>query len=222
MNIDKKIALLSELLEREYGRKEWRKENALDVLVYTIISQNTSSGNSRRAYENLTRRYDSWEDVLQADEEEIADQIKVSGLSRVKARRIKMALSGIVEEMGRLSLDLLEDEDVDKARTFLLELEGVGRKTASCVLCFAFGKPAFPVDTHIYRICNRLGLIKEREDKDKTIGEIERMMEDRLTGRKIYELHLNMIEHGRMVCRSRKPRCEDCVLKSICAFGGNG
>ena len=201
---------ICELLECEYGRKHLAKTNPIDTLVLTILSQTTNFKNCKAAYEGLIAEYKTWQDVLEAPEEDLAKVISIGGLGRIKARRIKNALSRIKEKEGEVDLRFLAAMSTEDAMGFLLSMDGVGQKTAACVLCFSFDKPCFPVDTHIYRICKRLGLGGNSRE------EIASLIEETIAGDKLYAFHLNLIEHGRRICTARNPKCNDCVLKDYC------
>ena len=201
---------ICELLECEYGRKHPAKTNPIDTLVLTILSQTTNFKNCKAAYEGLTAEYKTWQDVLEASEEDLAKAISVGGLGRIKARRIKNALSRIKEKEGEVDLRFLAEMSTEDAMEFLLSMDGVGQKTAACVLCFSFDKPCFPVDTHIYRICKRLDLGGNSRE------EIASLIEETIAGDKLCAFHLNLIEHGRRICTARNPKCNDCVLKDYC------
>ena len=202
-----------QLLEREYGSLEWRPENSpIDVLVGTVLSQNTSDANSGRAFGSLQSTFGSWEAVASAPVEHIAQAIKSGGLSRIKAVRIKQILNKIEEERGSLSLDFLNSMDMFEAKDYLMNLPGVGQKTASCVLLFSLGKPSLPVDTHVFRVARRVGLI----DSSVSVEKAHSLLQERIPSSKVYQFHLHMIEHGRRVCRARRPHCHECVLRSGC------
>ena len=205
---------ICELLECEYGRKHLAKTNPIDTLVLTILSQTTNFKNCKSAYEGLIAEYKTWQDVLEAPEEDIAKVISVGGLGRIKARRIKNALSRIKEKEGEVDLWFLAAMSTEDAMEFLLSMDGVGQKTAACVLCFSFDKPCFPVDTHIYRICKRLGLGSRLGGNNRE--EIASLIEETIAGNKLCAFHLNLIEHGRRICTARNPKCNDCVLKDYC------
>jgi endonuclease III len=207
------VSGLIDILEKAYGpRLLVPHGDPLGELVQTILSQNTSDANSRPAYRALRRAFPGWEQLLEATPESIAIPIKSGGLAMIKARRIKEALQAILTQTGRLDLDFLKDWPAEKGLAWLKSLKGVGDKTASCVLLFALGKPALPVDTHIFRISKRLGLIPAKANPAEAhlllIGQVP---QDRL-----YPFHVLMIEHGRRVCHSQKPRCPDCVLGPSC------
>jgi len=202
-----------ELLEREYGSRVWQPgKQAIAVLIGTILSQNTSDVNSGRAFKSLLSTLGSWEGVAFAPVEHIAQAIKSGGLSRVKAVRIKQILNKIEEEQGSLSLDFLKSMNISEAKDYLMHLPGVGPKTASCVLLFGLGKPSLPVDTHVFRVAKRLGLI----DSKVSIEKAPNLLQGQIPISKVYQFHLHLIEHGRRICHARRPCCTECVLKNGC------
>jgi endonuclease-3 len=201
------------LLEEEYGSTEWHADrDPIDVLIGTILSQNTSDANSGRAFASLKASFDSWEAVASAPAEHIARIIKSGGLFQVKAARIKQVLEQIENEQGRISLDSLKSMTMVEAEDYLVRLPGVGHKTASCVLLFSLGEPSLPVDTHIFRVAKRLGLIDSRASIEKA----PRLLQEQIRPSKVYQFHVHMIEHGRRICHARQPRCHRCILRSIC------
>ena len=201
------------LLEQEYGPREWQPDREpISVLIGTILSQNTSDVNSGQAFDSLLSTFGSWEAVVSAPVEHIAQVIKSGGLSRVKAVRIKQVLNKIEEEQGSLNLDFLSSMSISEAKNYLLSLPGVGLKTASCVLLFGVGKPCLPVDTHVFRVAQRLGLINSRISIEKA----HNLLQEQVPLSKVYQFHLHMIEHGRQICHARQPRCGECVLKKGC------
>ncbi len=200
-------------MEREYGSLAWRPSGEpIDVLIATILSQNTSDVNSRRAFDSLISTFDSWEAVASAPVEYIAQAIKSGGLSRIKAVRIKQILKQVEGEGGNISLDFLTSMSIPEAKDYLMSLPGVGPKTASCVLLFGLGKPSLPVDTHVFRVARRLGLIDSRVSIEKA----HNLLQEQIPPPKVYQFHLHMIGHGRRVCHARQPGCDECVLKEIC------
>lgn len=204
---------VSQLLQSEYGVRRWHSDGApVPVLVRTILSQNTSDINSGRAFQSLIDRFGSWEAVAEADPREIADAIAVGGLARIKAARIKDVLQRIRRERGAIDLDFLGDLSEDQARAWLRRLPGVGPKTASCVLLFSLGKPALPVDTHVHRVAGRLGLVPAGVSPEQA----EQLLEKKVPPAGVYQFHIHLIEHGRKVCRSQRPRCDACVLGGMC------
>jgi endonuclease-3 len=201
------------LLAQEYGPCQWQADrDPIDVLIGTILSQNTSDANSGRAFACLKTNFDSWEAVASAPTEHIARIIQSGGLFQIKAARIKQVLGQIEREQGRITLDFLKSKTMTEAEDYLMRLPGVGHKTASCVLLFSLRKPALPVDTHIFRVAKRLGLIGFKV----TIEKAPRLLQAQVPPSKVYQFHVHMIEHGRRICRARQPRCNDCILRGIC------
>jgi endonuclease-3 len=203
-----------ELLEQEYGPRKWQPDRGpIDVLIGTILSQNTSDTNSGRAFASLKASFDSWEAVASAPAEHIARVIKSGGLSQIKAVRIKQVLEQIEKEQGCISLDYLKAMNMAEAEDYLMRLPGVGHKTASCVLLFSLGKPSLPVDTHVFRVAKRLELIDSRASVEKAHS----LLQEQIPYSKVYQFHIHMIEHGRQICHARQPRCNRCILRSICS-----
>jgi endonuclease III len=190
-------------------------DNPLDELIGTILSQATTNLNSHRTFANLKASFKDWEAVRCARPEKIEAAIKLGGLAQVKSVVIKKLLNEIQTRVGKLSLSFLHTAPVEEARKFLASLSGVGPKTAACVLLFACKQPVFPMDTHIFRIARRLGLIPEKGNDTQA----HRLMEQLIPDGKHYVLHINMILHGRRVCHPRNPRCEQCCLIEHCQYG---
>ena len=201
------------LLEQEYGPRQWQPDrDPMDVLIGTVLSQNTSDTNSGRAFASLKASFDTWEDVASAPVEHIARLIKSGGLSQIKAARIKQVLEQIEKEQGRISLDLLRSKTMAEAESYLMRLPGVGHKTASCVLLFSLGKPSLPVDTHVFRVAKRLGLINSKISAEKAHS----LLQEQIPPSKVYQFHIHMIEHGRRICHARQPCCNTCRLSGVC------
>lgn len=207
---------VDKLLAQVYGDKRWRKHaEPIDELVATVLSQHTNDVNRDRAFRQLKRRFPNWEQVLHAPTRSIAAAIKPAGLSNQKAPRIKAMLQRIAEaNEGKLSLNFLAEMPVSEAMDWLKRLPGVGPKTAACVLLFSFGKPVFPVDTHIYRISKRLGWLDEKVSEARANELLDKVVPNEIK----YRLHLNMIAHGRKICKPQNPRCNECVLKHLCGY----
>jgi len=201
-------------LREEYGDRQWHPRDPVSTLVSTIISQNTNDTNRDRAMERLQDQFPTWEEVRDAPEETVVDTIRPAGLGPTKAPRIQGALRRITEKEGEISLDFLRDLTPEQARDWLTDLPGVGPKTAAIVLCFALGKPAFPVDTHVHRVSGRLGLIPEGTNREKA----HQILEDIVPEKIYYPFHLNLIAHGRAICHSRNPECERCVVRESCNY----
>lgn len=198
-----------------YGQPEWRNPlPALDELVSTILSQNTNDINRDRAFESLHAAFPTWEAVRDADPDLVIDAIRTAGLANQKGPRIQRVLQQITQERGELDLEFLRDWPAEDVFDWLTRFKGVGPKTASIVMLFSLNKPAFPVDTHVYRVTGRLGIRAEETSVVKahqTLAEI--FPEDQY-----YAAHLNLIRHGREVCHARNPECKRCVLKDICVY----
>jgi endonuclease-3 len=209
------LALVLRRLQKAYGRRKNVPEgSAVGELVGTILSQNTSHKNSSAGYRQLWRRFRSWKAVANAPVAEIERCIRVSGLSQLKAPRIKAILNQIPlsHPQGRLSLDFLTELPIEQAMEYLQGFEGIGPKTAACVLMFAFDLPVFPVDTHIHRIAIRLGLL----DKSASAVRTQEFLTPLIPPKARYETHVLLIEHGRKTCRAIRPLCDRCALADIC------
>ena len=196
-----------------YGDKIQRRDlNALDELIFTVLTQHTSDLNAERAYATLRAAIPNWEGVLEADTARIEELIRHCGLAAVRSVRIKRILELVQERHGKLELDWLADLGLEGARAWLLELPGVGIKTASVVASFALNLPALPVDTHIHRVSKRLGLIGGKVSAEAAHSVLEALVEEELR----FEFHMLLINHGRALCAARRPRCESCPLRRAC------
>ncbi len=202
-----------------YGQPVWRNPlPPVDELVSTILSQNTNDVNRDRAFNALRQRYRTWELVRDADTGSVIDAIRPAGLANQKGPRIQQVLCEITAERGSLELGFLSDLPLEEARAWLMKFKGVGPKTAAIVLCFSLGRPAFPVDTHIYRVSGRIGLRPEK----MTVEDAHPHLESLFPPETYYAAHLNMIRLGREICGARKPVCSDCPLKTICHYNLEG
>lgn len=214
-SLKEKYLTVHNLLLEEYGEPKWRQHlPPVDELVNTILSQNTSDVNRDRAYESLKVCFPTWQAVMDAPEAEVIEAIRPAGLANQKGPRIQLALRQVQAETGDLSLDFLSELPLDEARKWMTDIKGVGPKTAAIVLLFAFGRPAFPVDTHVHRVSGRLGLIGPKVTADKA----HEILENIPYPETFYSFHLNVIRHGREVCTARSPKCPQCVLRNWCDF----
>jgi endonuclease III len=208
----RKVRTIRDRLRREYGRPVLRPHRApVDELILTVLSQNTNDRNRDVAYARLRERFASWAEVAAAPVEEVEEAIRPGGLAPTKAVRIKQILDAVDGD----DLAWLEDAPLREARDYLCDLPGVGRKTAACVLLFAYGRPEVPVDTHVYRVGTRLGLWPERTSLEQAHDAMLRLVDPE----DAYELHVLLIRHGRRTCTARNPDCAGCPLRRMCPEG---
>lgn len=213
---EKPFQYIVQNLESTFGEpKLSRKSDPLAMLINIILSQATSDVNSHRTFQNLKARFGNWEEVLAADESEIADAIRLGGLANQKAKVIKDLLSQIKETQGKLSLKFVEKMPDNAARDFLTKFRGVGPKTVACTLLFASHKEVFPLDTHIFRILKRMGVLPEKISDTNA----HKLLDELVPTGKFYSLHVNLIRLGKQICRPREPLCEKCPLIEYCNYG---
>ena len=211
-----RLARIFTRLGETYGKPVWERSGpALDSLILTVLSQNTNDRNSLEGFRRLKAAFPDWGTVERAHWTKVAAAIRVSGLANVKSRRIQTILKQVRAEHGGYSLEGLNDWPTDKAREYLTAMPGVGPKTAACVLMFSFGKPVFPVDTHIHRVTRRLGLIDAKVSAEQAHDILQSMCKAEW----VYPLHLLIIRHGRTVCHARNPVCGQCPLLRMCPTG---
>jgi endonuclease III len=189
-----------------------RRLDPLEELILTVLSQNTSDVNRDRAHAAMRERFGTWEALAEADERELAAAIRVGGLSNIKAPRILAILQAIRDREGRLDLGWMRRAHTSRVRTYLTSLPGVGPKTAACVLAFSLGRPALPVDTHVFRVARRLGFFGEGVDADRA----HQAMEDAVPPGMRVRMHVGLIRLGRQICRPGRPLCETCPLQDLC------
>jgi endonuclease-3 len=213
--LSEKAAAVQARLEARYGIPKWvPRLDPLDELISCILSQHTSDANAFRAFDRLKARYPTWEAVLGAPTEELADTIRCGGLADSKAPRIQAVLRFLGTEQGAITLAFLEAMPDAEARAYLTSLPGVGPKTAAIVLCFALGRPVLPVDTHVFRVAWRLGLIEKRIGEARAHDALQALIAPEST----YRFHVALITHGRQVCKALIPRCEECPLTDLCRY----
>ncbi|OGP94660.1 MAG: hypothetical protein A2157_11395 [Deltaproteobacteria bacterium RBG_16_47_11] len=209
---------ITPLLEKHYGiPRRTDPGNPLDILIETILSQNTNDQNRDRAYQRLKTRFPHWEDVLEAKMNGIVSAIRQGGLARQKAKRIREILYWIKRHQGKLSLSFLRKMDSEEIKKTIGALKGIGPKTVHCLLLFGLRREAFPVDTHILRIGKRLGLIPEWMDAEKA----HLWMSPLIPKEKSLSLHLNLIRFGRSLCKAKNPSCDICFLSGKCLHFDN-
>lgn len=210
------LDLLEALYHNEADPPQLKHEEPLDGLILTVLSQNTNDRNRDTAYGRLKARFPTWKVVAGAKAEDIEDAIRPAGLAPTKARRILTILETLRRDFGEYSITRLKERGRDGAREYLTALPGVGAKTAACVLLFDMELPAFPVDTHIGRVCRRVGFVPEKMPAE----EISSLLEREVPPARYLGGHVNLIEHGRAVCRARNPLCESCPLATMCTAAG--
>jgi endonuclease-3 len=195
-----------------------KHEEPLDGLIFTILSQNTNDKNRDAAFAKLKSNWNDWESVANLNPEELADAIRVAGLSSIKSERIIFILKKVKHDFEEYSLFALKNKEIDYVREYLRKLPGVGPKTISCLMLFDLGLPSFPVDTHISRVCKRLGFVPESSKKSIKPEEISLFMEHNVPQERYLGTHINIIEHGRSICKAQKPNCKMCTVKDYCPF----
>lgn len=209
---------INDVLTAHYGAPERvhieSGNDPLSELILVVLSQHTSDLNSDRAFASLRARFPDWEAVRTAPTPAVADAIRSGGLAEIKAARIQRILSQILERHGALSLEFLRGLPLAEARAFLRALDGVGPKSAACVLLFSLDQPAMPVDTHVHRVARRLGLIGSKTTAEAAHEQLESMVpvED------VYRFHVNLIRHGRRTCKAQRPQCPRCPVAALCDF----
>jgi endonuclease-3 len=216
--VSSQIRRLKKFMDGLYpGKRHRRRLPAIDELILTILSQNTSDINSGRAYDALKEKYPAWADVASADVRGIASAIRPGGLAPQKAPRIKAILKEIFAERGKYDIEHVRKMSLGEGIEYLTSFKGVGVKTASCVLLFSAGIPAFPVDTHILRVSKRLGIVGVKDNADKASGVYLRHTrpEDR------FKFHIDIIHFGREICHPRNPECPICRLSNHCLYFNN-
>ena len=209
-----KIREINQWLLDEYGEPEEPADiEPVELVIRVILSQNTNDINRDRAFQNLEDRYGlDYGAIENADLEELTDTIRVAGLGPTKAERIQGTLEIIRDESGDYSIEFLGEMPVEEAKDWLTEIPGVGPKSAAVILCFGFERPVFPVDTHVHRLAKRYNLVPENASREKTHEILEEKVPDDIK----YELHRNLIEHGREKCTARK---EDCGCELCDRYG---
>ncbi len=211
---ERAIAIHQRLIDY-FGFPEWRNPlPPVDELVSTILSQNTNDTNRDRAFKSLTERFETWEQVRDAEPEVVIEAIRVAGLANQKGPRIQNALRQITEKRGALGLDFLKEKTPSEARKWLMQFKGVGPKTAAIVLQFSLEMPAFPVDTHIHRVTGRLGLRPDKMSADRAHDYLAELFPEEA----YYSAHLNLIRLGREICQARQPDCPVCPLQEFCEY----
>lgn len=201
------------LLESEFGVTEHHvRMDPMDELISCILSQHTSDANSFPTFFALRAKYPDWSEIAKLKPAALAEEIRPAGLANQKAKSILATLREIKARVGIYSLEHLHAMDTEDALAWLCTLPGVGPKTAAIVMCFAFGRPVVPVDTHVYRVSKRLGLIDEKTNEAAAHRILRKLVRPELA----FRFHVALIEHGRRTCKARNPLCGECVLRRVC------
>jgi len=208
------LDILESCWHNEESPPDMSHPEPLDGLILTVLSQHTNDKNRDVAYARLKKQHPGWESAVSAGYDSVLDAVRPAGLAPTKARRILEILDIVLRDFGHYSLLPLAEQGRDEAKKYLLSLPGVGEKTAACVLLFDMNLPAFPVDTHIARICRRIGFVPEKTSAD----EICAIMEREVPPSRYLGGHVNIIDHGRAVCKARYPLCQNCAAAVLCGF----
>ena len=209
-----RIAQVVDLMAQEYGPfPEERRLPPTEEMVFTILSQHTSDINSGRAFARLMERFGSLDAVARAEIADIEVAIAPGGLAKVKAPRIREVLQKVLElNSGSLDLSFLREMPLPEAKSWLRQLPGIGPKSAGIVLNFSLGMPAMAIDTHIFRVCQRLKAIDAKTNADKAHD----VLEAKVPPEGVFTFHVAFINHGRRVCRAQRPLCGECVVGDLC------
>lgn len=215
---DPKIAIARAIYQRLlafYGTPDWGHPlPPLDELVSTMLSQNTNDANRDRAFQALRQRFPTWEAVRDAEPGEVIAAIRPAGLANQKGPRIQAVLHEITAQRGALDLEFLRQWPAEQVADWLMNFKGVGPKTTAIVLLFSLGKPAFPVDTHVYRVTGRLGLRPANMNVEQAHPYLAGLFLPETYG----AAHLNLIRLGREICQARKPNCPACPVQDLCEY----
>lgn len=217
--LKKKTARIIAALEETHGRPVPSPPKApLSELIFTVLSQNTSDLNRDRAWESLWRRFESWEAIARARRTSVEAAIRVGGLARTKSGVIQSVLRKVKEDRGAYDLDNLKTQTMEEVERYLRGFKGIGLKTIRCVQVFSLRQPAFPVDTHIFRISKRLGLVPARANPESAHAVMQELTPDE----EVFPFHMNLIAHGRTICKAARPLCGECSLRRLCLYAENG
>jgi endonuclease III len=210
-----KIKNINQLLVRHFGIPYRPKKlpKPIDTLIATILSQNTNDRNSYQAYQNLKKKYKSWQELADTPRNKIEQTIRAAGLGKQKSAAIKNFLVNLKKNNGSLNLQYIKKMPDEEILNELTAIKGIGVKTASCVLLFALDRNVCPVDTHVHRTLNRIGIVKTKTP-DKTFKQIVKYLPEGTA----HQFHTNLIKLGREICKPAKPLCSLCPLLKLCKF----
>jgi endonuclease III len=199
-----------------YGEVPFSNKDPMSMLVDIILSHRTRDEQTAAAYDNLLQRFGSWEAVRDAPTQEVQDAIANVNWPEVKAPRLQAIMRQITAERGNLNLDFLRDLPVEEGAAWLNRFEGVGPKTAACVLLFSCQKPLLPVDVHVHRVSGRLGLIGKKVSADNAHALLQALLPQ--DARSIYNFHKALLRHGQRICVFERPHCNKCALTDLCDY----
>jgi len=212
----RRVRAIHRRLERHFGELlPPRRSDPLEELILTVLSQHTSDLNADRAFASLRSAFASWDAIVRARPDEVADAIRSGGLANTKAPRIQAILREIREREGRFDLSRLRRLSDAEATMYLSSLPGVGPKTAAVVLAFSLGRDAMPVDTHVHRVARRLGWVEDRSSAERAHRALEELVPSEIR----VPMHVGLIRLGREICKAGRPRCEDCPVFELCPTG---
>ena len=210
------IRQIVDRLAEVHGDLPWgRRHDPVSELVTTILSHSTTDANQIAAFDELRRRFPTWDEVRDAPTDEVIDAVRVAGMSGQKGPRVQRALDIVAADGRGDDLEWLGEVPIDEAMEFLVAIPGVGPKTAACVLCFCFDAHVCPVDTHVHRIALRTRMVSRKTDAIATQTKLTRAIPEG----QAYSAHMRMIAHGRTICTARSPKCERCPVLELCPFG---
>lgn len=216
--MEERIYWVIERLEKAYGRQSnYSRHEPMKQLILTILSQRTNYADERKAYEQMMERFKTWEGIAHAPVDELTAAIAPSNYPEIKAPRIQEVIKIIIAERGKPELDFLENLTTEEAVKWLRKLPGVGPKTTTFLLLFTFKRPVLPVDTHVYRVSQRVGLIGSKVNQEKAHEVLLKMLPP--IPDELVNFHRLLFKHGQQVCSWNHPKCTQCVLKDICDFG---
>ena len=215
MDKKEKLKKINSLLIKQFGipKRAKRLPNPVDLLIATILSQNTNDQNSYKAFKNLKENCKDWEEVAKLPKNKLLKLIKVAGLGKQKSAAIKGFLNEQLSKRGKINLNYLKKMSNQEIIEELTSFNGIGVKTSSCILLFSLDRNVCPVDTHVHRTLNRIGVVKTNSP-DKTFLEIQDFVPEKVA----HSLHTNLIRLGREICKSQNPLCSICPLKKICNY----
>ncbi len=216
-SVPKKLAFLRESLTDLYGESEiYGRKDRLHELIATILSHRTTHQDEKIAYNRMRDEIGDWFDIMNANTDQLTEKIQTSRYPEKKAVYIQDALRMIYEEREEMTIDFLEDMETQQALDWLLQLNGVGLKTATLLLLFSYQKPLLPVDTHVHRVMQRVGIIGEKTSAEKAHKQLLELLPSE--AKILFNFHKHNYWHGQRVCYWKNPDCEKCVLNSICSY----